>query len=279
MFLGRTCHVSLSTEKRREWILEQLAARGHVGVRDLADGMSVSEATIRRDLRRLADSKLADLVYGGATIPRDNDHSIQYRTARQAEAKRVIGKLAAELVTDGEMLYVDSGTTCYEMKAHLLKKRALTVIVNSTRLAVELGGGPDLSLIMIGGHYRPERMDAVGPLAANAIDQLRGYLAFIGADGLSVDFGVSANEIQTAYLYQHVIKNARETILLADHTKFASPSLFRIADLDQVSRVVTDRRPDDRWVDALSARGIDLIYPEQPADAQSEAPCKSGLTE
>ncbi|MFQ3586552.1 MAG: DeoR/GlpR family DNA-binding transcription regulator [Fimbriimonadaceae bacterium] len=265
--------MSLTTQKRREWILEQLAARGHVGVRDLADGMSVSEATIRRDLRRLADSRLADLVYGGATTPRESDHSIQYRTTRQADAKKIIGRLAAELVTDGEMLYVDSGTTCYEMKAHLLRKRALTVIVNSTRLAVELGGGSEMSVIMIGGHYRPDRMDAVGPLAANAIDQLRGYLAFIGADGLSVDFGVSANEIQTAYLYQHVIKNARETILLADHTKFASPSLFRIADLDQVSRVVTDRRPDDRWVEALAARGIDLICPDQPADpAPAESP-------
>jgi DeoR/GlpR family transcriptional regulator of sugar metabolism len=232
--------------------------------------MSVSEATVRRDLRQLADAKQVDLVYGGATIRRSPDQSIESRAQQNIEAKRQIGRLAAELVSDNEMLFVDGGTTCFEMRHYLLRKHGLSVIVNSTRLAIELGQKSDFSVILLGGHYRPDRMESIGPLTANAIDQLRGYIAFIGADGLDMEFGLSASDIQTAYLYQHVMKNARETILLVDHSKFHSPSLFRICDLDNVSRVVTDSAPSPEWIDCLASRGIDLIYP-QPSKENSHA--------
>lgn len=254
--------MSLTAQNRRDTILEAVKSLGHVAVRDLAREMSVSEATVRRDLRALADQHAIDLVYGGATVRRSIVDSIVSRSTQNVEAKRIIGGLAADLVADGEMLYVDSGSTCFEMRPYLLKRRNLTVIVNSTRLAVELGGNSDATVIQLGGHYRHERMDMVGPLAANAIDQLRGYVAFLGADGLSPEFGISATDINTAYLYQHVIKNARESILLADHTKFQAPSLFRIAGLEAISRVVTDRLPSREWQDALSAHGIDLLCPE-----------------
>ena len=182
----------------------------------------------------------------------------------------MIGDLAAQLVHDNELLYVDSGTTCYEMR-HLLKhKRGLTIILNSVRLAAELGVNADLNLIMIGGRYRPERMESVGPLAIEAIEQLRGYLAFIGADGLSKDFGLTASDIETANLYKHVMRNARETVLLADYSKMMSPSLFKIADIADISRVVTDKRPPEEWVEYFETSGIEMIYPnseqEEPKD-------------
>lgn len=255
--------IVLTATNRREAILERLSARGHVTIRDLASDLAVSEATVRRDLRQLADEGLLDLVYGGATARRIADQSLQARSQQNFEAKRIIGHLAGQLVNDGDMLFIDAGTTCYEMRHSLLRRRRLNVILTSTRLAEDLGANPDIEIIALGGHYRPERMDFVGPLAANAIEQLRGYTAFIGADGLSPEFGVSANDIQTAYLYQHLLRNARETILLADHTKFAAPSLFRICGLDAISRVVTDRPPEPEWLLTLSALGIQVITPSQ----------------
>ncbi len=252
-----------NAQQRCEAILEQVLSRGHVGVHELAEELAVSQATVRRDLRALSDRGQVDLVYGGATVRRPSDHSIQSRTQRNIDAKRIVGHLAAKLVQDYELLFVDSGTTCFEMRHDLMRRKGLSVILNSNRLAAELGANPGISIIVVGGHYRPDRMDTVGPLAANAIDQLRGYVAFIGADGVSMDFGVSANEIQTAYLYQHVIKNARETILLVDHTKFETPSLFRIADMDVVSRIVTDQPPSQPWREYLDAKGIELIYPKE----------------
>lgn len=248
-------------QNRREQILEKLIAHGHVAVKDLSANLVVSEATIRRDLRLLADQRQVDLVYGGATVPRTNDHSLQSRAQRNIEAKRTIGKLAGDLVLDHDMIYVDSGTTSFEMRHHISRRRNLIVILNSTRLASELGPMPDVNVICLGGQYRPDRMDTLGPLALEAIDQLRGYRAFIGADGLCPEFGVSANDVETAYLYQHVIRNARETVLLADHTKFQSPSLFRICGFEDISRVVTDRSPTPDWLELFAANGIEVIAP------------------
>jgi DeoR/GlpR family transcriptional regulator of sugar metabolism len=253
--------MSLSTQQRRDQILTRIYEHGHVEVKALAAALAVSEATARRDLRALADANQIELVYGGATLPRTSDFSFRSKALRNVEAKRLVGRIAAGLVADNEHLFVDSGTTCFEMSCHLKRKRGLSIIVNSERLIAELGSNPDLSLIMIGGHYRPDRMDMIGPLATATIDQLRGYLAFIGADGLSMDFGVTASDIESAHLYRNVIRNARETILLVDHAKFLTPSLFKIVEFDAISRVVTDQTPPAEWVEYLNAKGIEIICP------------------
>ena len=253
--------MSLSTQDRRSRILRQILDRGHVTVRALVDDMSVSEATVRRDLRALADTHQLELVYGGATLPRPADVSVQSKAQRNVEAKRRIGRLAAELVHDREMLFIDSGTTSFEMCAHLKSRRGLTVITNSARVAAELGSVPDLNLILIGGKFRTDRMDTVGPLATAAIEQMRGFVAFVGADGLGADFGVTANDLETAHLHQHVIRNARESILLVDHHKFLTPSLFRICELHAVSRIVTDQAPRAEWAELLNGKGIELLAP------------------
>jgi DeoR/GlpR family transcriptional regulator of sugar metabolism len=254
--------MSENTRQRREAILEQVVARGHVSVRDVAGDTGVSEATVRRDLRALADSRHVELVYGGATVRRGSEHSLQWRAQLNVDAKRTIGNLAAGLVRDGDLLFIDAGSTCFEMRSGLMERRELTVIVHSTNLAGELGKNPGISIIMLGGNYRPDRMDSIGPLSVGAIEQLRGYVAFIGADGVSMDFGLSATDIQTAHLYHQVVRNARETILLVDHTKFESPSLFKICEIEEVSRVVTDRAPSAGWPEFLASHDIELILPE-----------------
>jgi DeoR/GlpR family transcriptional regulator of sugar metabolism len=254
--------MSLSTQQRRDQILAFIFEQGHVEVKNLAGRMAVSEATVRRDLRSLADDGQLELVYGGATLPRTSDYSFRSKALRNVEAKRIIGRLAAGLFSDNEQLFLDSGTTCFELAYYLKRKRGLSIIVNSGRLTAELGSTPELNVIMIGGHYRPERMDTIGPLATATIDQLRGYMAFIGADGLSMDFGVTASDIESAHLYRTVARNARETILLVDHTKFLTPSLFKIVDWDAISRVVTDQPPQPEWVEGLGAKGIEIIFPQ-----------------
>jgi DeoR/GlpR family transcriptional regulator of sugar metabolism len=253
--------MSLTSKQRHDRILSEIFAHGHVEVKELASRFAVSEATVRRDLRALADGSEIELAYGGATLPRVVDFSFRSKAVRNSEAKRVIGRLAADLVGDNGQICLDSGTTCFEMCRHLRRRRGLLVIVNSARLVVELGSYPDVNVLLIGGHYRPDRMDSVGPLAHSTMEQLRGYQAFIGADGLSMDFGVSASDVESAHLYRQVIRNAREAVLLVDHTKFLTPSLFKICDLGEVSRIVTDQKPLPEWMEFLNAQGIALCYP------------------
>lgn len=252
--------MSSASDTRRQHILDSVRDRQHVSVKSLAIDLQVSEATVRRDLKALADENLVTPVHGGATIPRTRDFSLSSKLQRRLEAKQVIGELAAGLVQDGDQILVDSGTTCLQMAPHLRRRHDVTVVLNSARLAQELAA-PGLRLVMLGGQYRPERMDAVGPIAMRTLEQLRGYVLFLGADGLSMDFGVAATDVESADLYRLAVANARETVLLADHSKFASPSMFRIVGWDGIDRVVSDKQPPSEWLAFFAERGIDVIAP------------------
>jgi DeoR/GlpR family transcriptional regulator of sugar metabolism len=104
----------------------------------------------------------------------------------------------------------------------------------------------------------------------SALEKLRGYICFVGADGLSMDFGLSAADIDSATLYRLAVQNARETILVTDYSKFLTPSLYQIVDWAAISRVVTDRMPDEPWSKFLSSRNIPIVCPPTPgAGAQN----------
>jgi DeoR family transcriptional regulator, glycerol-3-phosphate regulon repressor len=249
-----------SAQTRRKLILDEIFARRTVTVVDLASATEASEATIRRDLKSLADEGEIDLVYGGASIRRSSDFSFRSKHQRNIEAKELIGRLATSLVRDDDQIFLDSGTTCFKMAPILKRKRGLSIITNSARLAIELDA-PNTHVILIGGQYRPDRMDCVGPIAASTFDQLRGYVCFVGADGLSVDFGPSANDVESAHFNRQAVQNSREAILLVDHSKFSAPSLFKIVDWEFISRVVTDVCPSQEWMTFFEGRGVSVIYP------------------
>ena len=251
-----------STQQRRDSILISAYRDGFVAVRQLADELNVSEATVRRDLHGLAAEGLLQLNHGGASVLRGSDHSFLSKLTINVEAKQTIARLAAELVSDGQQLFLDSGTTCFAMTSYLRGKRGLSVIVNSIRTAQELHA-PGLNVLMLGGQYRPDRMDTIGPMAVASLDKLRGYQAFIGSDGLGMDFGLTAIDIESAHIFGQAIRNARQSILLADSSKFDNPGLYKIAEWTAISKVITDIRPSENWCSFFAERGIELVYPQE----------------
>lgn len=258
----------LSTRQRRDQILAEVYEKQRVTASGLAGLLEVSEATVRRDLRALAQESQIELHYGEATLPRNSDFSFRSKALRNADAKQIVGRLAADLVSDGEQIFLDSGTTCFEMAAGLKSKKGVSIIANSARLALELDTA-NLSVILLGGEYRPDRMDTVGPLATATLDQLRGFVAFIGSDGVNKEFGLTASDIESAHLHRIAVRNAREAVLLIDHAKFLAPSLCKIVDWDPISRVVTDKRPSADWMEFFEEKGIEVIYPPS-ADQANE---------
>lgn len=264
-------NMKYTTTQRRDLILQEVLDKTYVKVNELSEEIGVSEATIRRDLKTLADSNQIKLVYGGAEHLRVSDYSFRAKSRRNLECKKIVGKLAADLITDDEQIFIDSGTTCFQMASYLRTKRSLTAIVNSARLVMELPNLPGLNIIMLGGRYRPDRMDTIGPLATSTLDQLRGYTAIVGADGLSMDFGLTASDMESAFLFRQAVINASSTWLLVDHTKFLTPSLFKIVSWEAVSRVVTDKLPSPQWVEFLSSRNIEIVHPQEPRDDSGNA--------
>lgn len=252
-------------QQRREAIMSHVYQLGHVSVRQLADDLGVSEATIRRDLHDLATDRLLELTHGGASVVRNSDYSFISKSTRNVKAKRTIAQMACDLISDGEQLFLDSGTTCFEMASYLRSKRGLSVIVNSIRMAQELYS-PGISVLLLGGQYRPERMDTIGPIAFEVLERFRGYRAFLGADGLGMDFGLTSVDIDSANIFTQAAKNARECVLLADSSKFDNPSLYKITGFQLISTVITEKEPSIEWSEFFKEQDIDVLYPKESLD-------------
>ena len=107
-------------------------------------------------------------------------------------------------------------------------------------------------------------MDTVGPMASASLERLRGYKAFFGSDGIGMDFGPTASDIESASLFGQAVTHVKEAFLLIDHSKFNSPALYRIAKWEQVKTIITNTRPDDTWCEFFANEGIEVVYPQLP---------------
>ena len=255
--------MGIAAEIRHKQILEQLGSAGRIYVRDMSEDLGVTEVTIRRDLAFLERNGLLQKTYGGAVASAPEvKPSVRYRQKRKHIAKGIVGKLASDLIRDGDVIYIEAGSTCYEIIPYLADRKDLTVIVNSLYLMHRLGRLSRHKIIIIGGQYRPDRMDMVGPAAEMAIAQLGGFKAFTGADDITIDAGISGADVVTVGFAKLVLKRAGEVIFVGDHTKFDNPALYKIADIDQLDYIITDTPPSPAWHRLAKKKNIKLIYPE-----------------
>ena len=256
--------MGIKAEIRHKQILEKLTGAGRVYVRDISEAIGVTEVTVRRDLKFLENNGLLKKTYGGAVLagPRVQA-SVRYRQTRNLNAKKVIGKLASELIKDADIIYLEAGSTCYEIIPHLAKRKDLTIIVNSLYLMHRLHELTGHKIIIVGGEYRHDRMDMVGSAAEADIAQLAGFKAFTGADDITIDAGISGDDVVTVGFAKLVLKKAGEVIFVGDHTKFDNPALYRIAGIDAIDYIVTDTKPSQEWHQVCRENNIKLIYPKE----------------
>jgi len=254
--------MGIQSDLRHRKILKELKTEGRVYVNQAAQKMGVTEVTIRRDLGYLEKKGLLKKIYGGA-VPSSPQlrASVTYREKKKTAAKKTIGKLASRLIEDGDVIYLESGTTCNEIIPYLAEKKDLTIIVNSLYLMRNLSLVSNHKIIVIGGQYRLEQMDMVGPGAELGIAQLGGFKAFTGADDISINGGISGADVVTVGFAKLVLKNASQVIFVGDDTKFDNPALYKIADIDKLDYIVTNSKPHPRWFEAAEEKGIKLIYP------------------
>ena len=258
-------HMGHGFEIRKSFILERLDRNGSLLVKEAAQELGISETTIRRDLNELHEAGVLKQVYGGA-VRLDQDfrsphfYHLSNRSTLQIDEKKRIGAAAAQLVNDNDILYIDPGSTSWEMIPHLKNKRNLTIISNSVRLLQCLDYIGHHTIIQLGGVLRPERLDTVGSLAHLCIEQLRGYRAFQGGDGIDLDFGLSAVDHEATLVAKTVLANARETFVLADHTKFENPSLlYKIVDIADIDHLITDRPVSAAWTKRCRDTKVNVV--------------------
>ena len=238
-------------------IVEQISANGSVGVADLADSLSVSAATVRRDLALLEEQRLLARTHGGAVA-----HGVlyelplRYRSARHQEEKARIARAAVERVPDGAAVGMTGGTTTTEAARALSDRRGMTVVTNSLSIASELAVRPTLKLVVTGGVARPESYELVGPLAEASLAELNLDVVLIGVDGISAEAGLTTHHEVEAHTNRALISRARRVIVVADSSKVGQVAFARICRLGEVHELITDEAADAGTVAAIRDAGV-----------------------
>ncbi len=248
------------TEERRHRVIEAIERAGTVSVQVLAEQFGVSSMTIRRDLQMLEDDGLVRRVHGGAITLRGRGYEPAFvlRARQQPDEKARIGCRAAELVTDGDTLVLDVGTTVLELAKCLRQHSNLTVLVTSLQAANELAGHPGIRLIVAGGVVRYPELSLGGSLTERMLAEFYFDKAFIGASGVSMD-GITGFNLEDSLVKSVLVQRAGQRILLVDHTKFGSVAFRLVAPLSSIDTIVTGVEANPAIIAALRERGINVL--------------------
>lgn len=229
--------------KRRQEICGIVERAGYAEARQLAAELGVDASTIRRDLDVLAQNGLIQRTHGGA-LPVANGVAVDLPYAvKQREHtadKRAIARHAADLVADGDSVVLDSGSTTYALAEELAERRQITVATNDLRIAHFLAEHGGVHLVVTGGQLMDNVFTLVGPAAHSGLSALRVNWAFIGADAIDAEAGLTNVNTVEVQLKQAMIEAAARRVLLADSSKFGRRALASVVGIDAFDQIVTD---------------------------------------
>ena len=255
----------LAIERRNE-ILEKLQTDRRVVVSELSQLYDVSEETIRRDLEKLVNDGYAIKSYGGAVINENVNIELPFniRKNRNIVGKQHIADLVSKVVKDGDSLMLDASSTAVYIAKTLQEKgkKNLTIITNSIEIIIELFDVQDWTILSTGGASREGSFALVGPQADKMIRSYHVDKAIISCKGIDAAAGMTDSDELHANNKSTMLAAAKERILAIDSSKFDKIAFTEIGTLDDLTMVITDEKPEERWLQIFKDSGIKCIYSE-----------------
>jgi len=248
-------------QKRIKEIEGVLMLNEFVSLDDLCDRFRVSKITVRRDVAELVSLGIAKKVYGGViSSPRqENLVSFFARSEFQTEEKLAIGRSAAAMVEEGDIIFVDAGSTTAAMVAFIDPGRRITLITHNLGVIHTVASKRGVRLIVVGGEFLQETYSTVGIEAIEAIRKLNAHKAFLGASGISLAKGITNSSSIEAEIKRAIIQIADRRILLADSHKFDRASLVTFCTFAEIDTLVTDQPPPDLYTPILANAGVEVV--------------------
>ncbi|EUJ26588.1 HTH-type transcriptional repressor glcR [Listeria grayi] len=231
--------------ERQQLILTLLKEAGTVKTQELVSRLDTSESTIRRDLDELEEANMLKRVHGGATLLTDFrlEPSMTEKSAINIQSKKKIASYCANLVQENDCIYLDAGSTTFEM-IDLLKNKNIIVVTNGL-MHVEKLVSNSIEAYLLGGKMKARTKAIIG---ATAVEQLGNYhfdKAFIGTNGIHPDFGYTTPDIEEAHVKQTAQKHAAKSYVLADASKLDVVLFAKMFTLDEATLVI-DRVPNGK---------------------------------
>lgn len=246
-------------EERRLKLIEWTREDGRLDANLAATRLDVAVETVRRDLDVLQRRGALRRVHGGAiALERiSHEYTIPERYNRNPEKKQAVADVAAAYIPDEGCIFVDGGTTTEFLSNHLRDKPKLIVVTNNITLASKLADS-STQVNMLGGRIRPATLSAVGAKTVADLMDFNAVVSFLGVNGIGLDAGATAYDIDEALVKKTMMARSGERILLADSGKFGATYPARFADLKDFDRVVTNVDADPLFIDAFESAGVEV---------------------
>lgn len=238
---------NLFAEERKEKIIELINENDKVYVPEMCDLFNVSPATIRNDLNDLEKAGRLKRTHGGAISittfaaePRADD-----KKAKNITRKEHIANNAINLINDGEIILIDTGTTTYQLAAIIHQRKNITVVTNDIEIAKEVENINGINIILLGGFLRKGFHCTVGHFNNIMLSEISVDKAFVAANGVDIGGGAYTPDIGQAENKKLMISSARNSYLLVDSSKFGRKSFIKFAEIDEFDAVITDNQIEE----------------------------------
>jgi DeoR family galactitol utilization operon repressor len=248
--------IAQMSEREKE-IIRLLAGDPGISVARLSEMLNVSVVTIRSDLTDLEQKGVLLRTRGGAT-PAYHPNVLE-RQSLNVEAKSRIAQAAAAMVNDGDTIMIEAGTTTALVARHLLGKRFVNIVTNSTLIIPFARTNPGIHLTVVGGEFRPASESMVGPLALAELQRFHVRLAFVGTDGFSLEGGLTTHLVEGGEIVRRMAERSELVVLVADSSKYGKVGFVRVLPVQGVQRLITDTGLGERAERELAGMGLQVI--------------------
>lgn len=228
------------TEERLDRIRALLNANGKVLANELAGQFSVSEDTIRRDLRELAKLGVCRRVYGGALLPTPDLGTLAARSTARQDGKANLARAAAGLIKDGQTIFIDAGSTNLAIANALPRDRKLTIVTNAPAIATALSDHASCTVIVLGGVYDRAKGACLGPQAMREAGQIFADMFILGACGVDTTAGVTALDAGEAEIKRLMVEQSSLLLIAATSDKLGTVAPFKITDASRIDHLIIE---------------------------------------
>lgn len=251
----------MTIAERHKYILDTLHQAGYVSVAELSKELNVTMVTVRKDLKILEDKGHLFRTHGSATpaAPYVNDRPVQEKKLVHVEQKISIAKKAAGFLQDNDAIIIGSGTTVLAFSQAIPKNIPLTVLTGAMNVTLALIENPAIELVQLGGVVRKSSSSVVGHYAEDMISGFACSKLFLSVDGIDLEFGLTTTNMMEAHLNMQMIRSVQKTIVLADSSKFGKKGFGKIAALEDVDVIITDRGISEHYIQKLEEKGIEVV--------------------
>ncbi len=252
--------IELLLRERQSLIRKRLAEEGRVIAADLAQEFSISEDTVRRDLREMAAAGLLKRVYGGALpATTTDDNTLLKRLAEKPDRKDALARIAITQFKPGMTVFIDAGTTNLAIAQAIPAGLPLTVITNAPMIAAILLDQRDIDVVMIGGRLDRKSGAVLGAKAMQDAANFHPDLCVLGSCGLDMKSGITASFYEEAEFKRFIALQSRQVMAAVTNEKLGVPTPFAVMPLEKIDPVLVERDADPAIVAMIAKAGIDVI--------------------